>query len=493
MYSDCCSQCLRRVEHTMRNRTHTQRWWRFAAHLLAAILFIAPATATPDVFAAPSGQLLATPSSTAAAANPQAPQAANSTTETLTLGELLSASAAHSPHLRKTALHTQQETLVRQQANTNYWPKLALNGQATLQSDVTQVSVPVPGITITPPARDQYKLTLDVQQSLWDGGVTSQQKRIATLRAQADRYRAQADHQAVRERVVQLYFAALAQQDQRALAIAVERSLTATEATVTQLQRNGVAAKRDLLLVQARRVEASQAVAEANGQLAAISATLTVLTGRPLSQNHHFAVYADCPVTPPPPSAASTAAPVAFARPELHAVRAQEHVVNAQARLEQVVDRPRVSLFATGGYGRPGLNMLNSDFDAFWLGGVQLNVPLSYFYTRSHQRSNALAALQRQLLQEQRAAIEQQFTAQEQTLRGDIARLQTQLSLDEEIATLRKAVREQTAAQLLLGTASINDLLSDMTAEETATSKAALRRTAASLACAQLALLRGTL
>ena len=39
-----------------------------------------------------------------------------------------------------------------------FLPQLSVSGQATYQSDVTQVTIPVPGISITPPSKDQYKI-----------------------------------------------------------------------------------------------------------------------------------------------------------------------------------------------------------------------------------------------------------------------------------------------------------------------------------------------
>ena len=50
-------------------------------------------------------------------------------------------------------------------------PQFNLNGQATYQSEVTKVSIPIPGITIPSPSKDQYKVYLDVKQTIYDGGA----------------------------------------------------------------------------------------------------------------------------------------------------------------------------------------------------------------------------------------------------------------------------------------------------------------------------------
>src|SRR5260221_8460364 len=81
-----------------------------------------------------------------------------------------------------------QKDLVRQTADLNisnlskgYLPQLSLSGQATYQSDVTKVNVPIPGISIESPAKDQYKIVAEASQLIYDGGVIKQQKEYQQL------------------------------------------------------------------------------------------------------------------------------------------------------------------------------------------------------------------------------------------------------------------------------------------------------------------------
>jgi outer membrane protein TolC len=57
-----------------------------------------------------------------------------------------------------------------------FLPQISLSGQASYQSEVTEIKVPIPGVTIDPPSKDQYKILADVNQLLYDGGVIKQQK-----------------------------------------------------------------------------------------------------------------------------------------------------------------------------------------------------------------------------------------------------------------------------------------------------------------------------
>src|SRR5882724_1397512 len=81
-----------------------------------------------------------------------------------------------------------QKDLVRQTADLNisnlskgYLPQFSLSGQATYQSDVTKVNVSLPGFSIEPPAKDQYKIITEASQLIYDGGVIKQQKEYQQL------------------------------------------------------------------------------------------------------------------------------------------------------------------------------------------------------------------------------------------------------------------------------------------------------------------------
>ena len=83
-----------------------------------------------------------------------------------------------------------QKDLVRQTADLNiynlykgYWPQVALAAQASYQSAVTKVDVPVPGVKIDAPGLDQYRVVADVNQLIYDGGQIRRQRELQELNA----------------------------------------------------------------------------------------------------------------------------------------------------------------------------------------------------------------------------------------------------------------------------------------------------------------------
>ncbi len=72
-------------------------------------------------------------------------------------------------------------------------------------------------------------------------------------------------------------------------------------------------------------------------------------------------------------------------RPELALFEAQKRNLETQKQQIKTGLMPKISLFATGGYGRPGLNMLESKFSAYYMGGIRLSWNIGNFYTQKKQ------------------------------------------------------------------------------------------------------------
>lgn len=419
-----------------------------------------------------------------------APVAARADGDSVALATLLEAGRQYHPTLAKQPLLTQALAVQKSQINQLYMPRLALVGQASWQSDVTSINIPLPNVSITPPSKDQYKVALELQQSIWDGGVAAQQKRVAEQRAAVETEKVNTEWYQVRERIVQLYFAGAVQQELKHQAESVNQYLATVLEKAKVAKANGVIIERDVILVQARQLEARQAIVDADAQIASVRQLLTDLTGVVLPVSTKFASEAAaCSATSGP----SGAALATVHRPELAVLSAQQQLIAAQERLDNIADRPKVGAFATLGYGRPGLNALNDTFDTYFIGGVQLTVPLTYLYAGTHRKAQRQAELQQALLSKQQAAVLSQINVQLDTQRAEIARLDAGLLLDDELIGLRGKARQQTETQLALGTATMTDLVNDLTQEDQARSKQALHRAQRSLACHQLELAAGNL
>jgi len=112
--------------------------------------------------------------------------------------------------------------------------------------------------------------------------------------------------------------------------------------------------------------------------------------------------------------------------------------VSAQAK-------PHVSAFGRAGVGKPGLNMLSTRPESYWIGGVQVQWnPLDWGRT----------ARERQTLALERDAVEAESAAFRDALRrattndlASIDRLERTLAADDQIIALREQIVRETTAR----------------------------------------------
>jgi outer membrane protein TolC len=94
----------------------------------------------------------------------------------LTLDSAYAAARRNYPLIKQKDLIRQTTDLTIENLRKGYLPQVSLNGQVSYQSAVTSIDVPVPGIKIDPPSKDQYKVAADVNQLIFDGGQIKQQQ-----------------------------------------------------------------------------------------------------------------------------------------------------------------------------------------------------------------------------------------------------------------------------------------------------------------------------
>ena len=127
----------------------------------------------------------------------------------VSLEYLLEEGKTHSPQSETLPLIQQAADAQLKMLNGNYLPQAGINGQATWQSGVTSINISLPGVSILPPPKDQYKITLDLNQSLYDGGMVAKQKELTKAQQLSEEKKVLTDLQQIDEQVSNLYFGIL--------------------------------------------------------------------------------------------------------------------------------------------------------------------------------------------------------------------------------------------------------------------------------------------
>jgi outer membrane protein TolC len=367
------------------------------------------------------------------------------------------------PLIRQLGLIEQSARFSIENAARGAWPQWTINGQATYQNEVTRLPIAVPGMNVPVLGNDQYRIYTEINQPLTDAlYTTAKQKQLARVNADLERQNAETELFKLRDRVNQLFFGILmldAQLEQNRL---VNNDLQAGIEKLSVSVNNGVALPSTLDLLRAEQLKNNQRLLELNSMREAYVAMLGTLTGRSLSSETMLE------------EPASPVLDASVRRPEMQAFELQRRLFDVQQELLLAKNLPRLSLFFQGGYGQPGLNMLNPEWDIFYVGGLRFQWNLSGQYTRSNERQ--LLRLNQQSVDVKQSVFLFNTRLQMQQHQTEMARLASVISSDQELIALRTGIKETAKNQLENGTITTNDFLSSVTAEDQARQQLAMHR-----------------
>jgi len=147
-------------------------------------------------------------------------------------------------------------------------------------------------------------------------------------------------------------------------------------------------------------------------------------------------------------------------RPELDLFGAQERAVQAREDVIGARALPRFTAFFTGGYGRPGLDMLKNDFSPYFITGVRLQWALTDLYASSAERE--LLAIERSTIDVQRRTFlfNTELTLEQE--RSEAEMYADLIRLDDAIIERRAAVLASSRVQLTEGIRMAHDYVRDL-------------------------------
>lgn len=356
------------------------------------------------------------------------------------------------PLLRQLEVQDNITRLQLRNIKTNYLPQVELNGQATYQSAVTSIPIKLPGMDIPELSKDQYKATIDVKQLIYDGGATASQRELQLAQQQAENQKTEVELHKLRQQVLQVYFNALLWNEHIS---AREQMIAEVKQRKERLQAgvdNGTVLASQVDQLQAELLKTEQQLFEAKTGRTAAYKVLSLLTGREISENTRLQL-----------PAAMQEKSNELNRPELQLFRLQSDVLQQQSKLTGTRALPKISAFAQGGYGRPGLNMLENKFDFYYLAGLRLNWTL--WNWRYNRTEHAIIHEQEKHIQTQSEAFALNTRVQLQQQSSEITNLTGAIEKDKEIVELRTKVKDVSAAQLDNGVLTVHDYLTDLNAE----------------------------
>ena len=303
-----------------------------------------------------------------------------------TLDECQQAAEKNYPLIQQYGLieKTTQLTIVNIQKG--WLPQVSAQAQATYQSDVTawpnemKTMMSGMGIDMQGLTKDQYRVGIDVQQTIYDGGVIGSQKRIAREQGKVQTAQNEVNIYHVRKRVNEMYFGLLLIDEQIKLNNELQTMLAGNENKLESMTKRGTAAESDLQSVKAERLNAVQKATELASQKQMLQRMLSAFCGMEVTE-----------VRKPQVKAGGGGVMAENRRPELKALDAQLSVLNAQEKALNAALMPMVGVFAQGFYGYPGMNMFEDMMRHKWswngIIGARITWNIGALYTHKNDKA----------------------------------------------------------------------------------------------------------
>lgn len=370
----------------------------------------------------------------------------------------------HYPLIRRYGLIEQSRDYTLSNAARAWLPQVTLSGQATLQSDV--VSCPeefesmlaMQGLDMPGIRRDQYKVQIDVQQTLWDGGKSRTDRAIAEGEAAQERMSTEVELYAVDSRVEDIYFGILLMQEQQRQIGEMMQRLQTNLDHMNVLVENGMVMQADADAVEVQLLTQRQSLGQVEARLQSFRRILGLFIGEELGEAPLLMPVAEEPVG------------YDSERPELQLMDAQMALLQAREQMVDVSLAPRVALFAQGYYGYPGLNMFENMVSHRWtlngIVGVRMNWNISSLYTSKTSRRQLQNARDNVMLQREVFAFNSRLQAEQES--AEVRRIREAIADDDRIVALRSRVREAAEARLQEGMIDTHDLLGTISDETSA-------------------------
>lgn len=367
-----------------------------------------------------------------------------------TLDECIGWAYDNYPQIKEMSLIEMTKGIDLKNAAYAWLPHLNISGKATWQSEVVEMPMDIPGMDINIP-HDQYGLTAEFTQQIWDGGTSRSQKDLAEAGAEVKKTQLETNLWSIRSRVQNVFLGIILIDKQLELNRLLRESLERSSEEVKSRMEAGVALPSDLDQVSVNILSCLQQRASLDADRKSYVKILGLLTGRDMT-DVELAVPQDAV------NYVDDGARDFETRPEMAFYAAQLKQNEFQRRQLNTLISPKLNLSLQGGYGRPGMNMLSGDFSGYFVAGLKLQWNIGALYTRGLDKRKVNADAQKIDLTRKSFILNSSVEAEQKN--NAILKARDVLEKDSEIIGLRQRIRASGENQYREGTIKMNDYLS---------------------------------
>ncbi|NPD46790.1 MULTISPECIES: TolC family protein [unclassified Lentimicrobium] len=355
----------------------------------------------------------------------------------ISLQECFDFAVIHHPVYAQKALKAENSQIEVENYKKDLLPQIILNGRATYQNEVISLPFDIPNMDVPELSKDQYKMTLDVNQVIYRGGIYQKQKNLEELQQILEQLEVDQNLYHIKNEVKNLFVTVVLLDEQNKIIDSYEKRLKAKQKEMQALIEEGAILETSADRILVELIKAKQQKDEIAIKRAALIENLETLTGQELNG----------------------VIELSLSQPQIEDQQQSrlefQYMLETQNKLEyskNLIDAqklPKISAFAQGGYGRPGFNYLSDNFSEFWM--VGLNFQWKILNWNKHNNQKHIMDLNIQVIESQKQDFERNIEMALNQMRAEIEKWEVVLQSDPEVIRLRTNVAENASHQMNQG------------------------------------------
>lgn len=353
----------------------------------------------------------------------------------VTLQNCMDWAVGHSSENVQKNLNEQLLKVKLKDVSSHLYPTLEMNGIVSYQSHVPQLPLNM-GVDVL--SKDQYAISLDFAQMVYDGNQFLYNRQYERMMNQNELYQLDLTLNKIKEQIVSIYLNLLIIEKKVALLSVVETTINEQLEKHKTLLKEGVISGNIISQLELEKLKMEQQKGELFSIQQSLIQSLSILTGEKL-ENCTFET----------PQIPQFGRELISKRLEFAIFETTKSGLEYQRKLSVSKSLPKVSLFATGGYGRSTYNIFENQFDWFYRVGLKVNVPvISWAKTAG---MGDIINLQKRIVESKKADFQKYNQIEIQEKWNEIQKLEQLLRLDKEIAFKQAEITQSFKMQLANG------------------------------------------
>ena len=370
--------------------------------------------------------------------------------ENLSLEKCYDLAEVNYPKAKQNTLLKEQSEINAEIIKTKKYPKIDFDAQATYQSEVIHFPTENPGLIIELPNKDQYKATLTLNQLIYGGGTIDAAIAEENAKSITQLQKVNVELYQLKPRINQIYFSLLLTQEKREILLAKQKQVEEKLKEIKAGIKYGAVLPTSDAILEAELLKLQQQLTDIESTKQNLIQTLEKYIGSPVSDISSF-TYPENTID----------LSKSLNRPEMELFNLQKTQIDNTSSLLQKNRLPKVYGFAQGGYGNPGLNMLDNSFQAFYYVGLKLNWNV-FDWNKTKKQTQALE-LNKQIIESEKEEFKLQTNIQLEQQAIEVAKYNEFINSDQTIIRLQKHILKTAESQLKNGVITSSDYMDQLT------------------------------